>query len=173
MFQISNEISYDGNMVQGNKEDKEKGDNGIWINVKGIATNKHYVQEQYEILNKYLDKIKKRNIDLKDVFIISPFKSIVNKLKRNLEEKIIEKNIGTVHAFQGKEAKIVFLVLGCDKYSLSSARWAVGNDNPNIMNVAATRAKEEFYIIGDKEIYESLNSDVIKVCLKHLKSVDF
>ena len=49
--------------------------------------------------------------------------------------------------------------------------WAVGTDNPNIMNVAVTRAKEEFYIIGDKEMYLSLNSDVIndtcKIIEKH------
>ena len=46
-----------------------------------------------------------------------------------------------------------------------------GTDNPNIMNVAVTRAKEEFYIIGDKEMYLSLNSDVIndtcKIIEKH------
>ena len=29
------------------------------------------------------------------------------------------------------------------------------------MNVAATRAKNEFYIIGDKKLYLSLHSDVI------------
>ena len=80
-------------------------------------------------------------------------------------------NIGTVHTFQGKEAPIVFFVLGADKKCIGAANWAVGTDNPNIMNVAVTRAKEEFYIIGDKEMYLSLNSDVIndtcKIIEKH------
>lgn len=31
----------------------------------------------------------------------------------------------------------------------------------NIMNVAATRAKEEFYIIGDKKLYLGLGCDVV------------
>ena len=59
---------------------------------------------------------------------------------------------------QGKEAPIVFLVLGADKSSSGAARWAV--DEPNMMNVAATRAKEEFYIIGDKSLYLNLSYDV-------------
>ena len=65
-------------------------------------------------------------------------------------------NVGTVHTFQGKEAKIVYLILGADEASRGAAGWAVSE--PNIMNVAATRAKEEFYIIGDKELYRSLGS---------------
>ena len=53
------------------------------------------------------------------------------------------------------------MVLGCDEKSRGAASWAVGTDNPNIMNVAATRAKEEFYIIGDRKLYNSINSEVI------------
>lgn len=30
-----------------------------------------------------------------------------------------------------------------------------------MMNVAATRAKKEFYIVGDKKLYMSLGSEVI------------
>ena len=37
----------------------------------------------------------------------------------------------------------------------------MGTSNPNIMNVAATRVKKEFYIIGDKKLYLGLHSDVI------------
>ena len=48
----------------------------------------------------------------------------------------------------------------------------MGTENPNIMNVAATRATDEFYIIGDKKMYLSLNSDVIndtyEIIKKHM-----
>ena len=67
-------------------------------------------------------------------------------------------NVGTVHTFQGKEAPIVFFVLGADRQSRGAAHWAV--TEANIMNVAATRAKEEFYIIGDKKLYLGLECDV-------------
>ena len=43
-------------------------------------------------------------------------------------------------------------------------------ENPNIMNVAATRAKDEFYIIGDKNLYLSLKSDVINDTYKIIEN---
>ena len=73
-------------------------------------------------------------------------------------------NVGTVHTFQGKEAKIVYLVLGADSESKGAAYWAVSE--PNIMNVAATRAKEEFYIIGDRSLYAKLGSNVANTTLR-------
>ena len=117
------------------------------------------------------DKSKKDTI-----YVITPFRNVAYQLSRKLKEINFTRyddngkptNVGTVHTFQGKEAKIVFLVLGADDRSKQAASWAMGNSNPNIMNVAATRAKEEFYIIGDKKLYMSLNSDVIHTTLSLL-----
>ena len=82
--------------------------------------------------------------------------------KRLVPEGMEEFNL---HTFQGKENDVVFLVLGADEQSTGAAAWAMGEKNPNIMNVAATRAKKEFYIVGDKKLYLSLNSAVIhKTC---------
>lgn len=53
----------------------------------------------------------------------------------------------------------MFLVLGTSKKEKNAASWAV--KEPNIINVAATRAKKWFYIIGDKELYKSLHSPSI------------
>lgn len=58
-------------------------------------------------------------------------------------------SIGTVHKFQGKEADSVIL-LGCDKNFERSVEWA--ENQPNILNVAATRAKYRFSIIGDIDL---------------------
>ena len=51
------------------------------------------------------------------------------------------------------------MVLGADTNSNGAATWAV--NEANMMNVAATRAKKEFYIIGDRKLYSGLGSDVI------------
>ena len=59
-------------------------------------------------------------------------------------------SIGTVHKFQGKEADSVILLLGCDENSERSVEWA--ENQPNILNVAATRAKYRFSIIGDIDL---------------------
>ena len=169
MFEIANKISYGGNMVQ----EKDTLGKVKWYDIKGKANNK-YVKEQGEFLVNKLKEMIDNNPDIinkkeKDiVYVITPFKNVADQLAKELkkikfirEDKGKPTNVGTVHTFQGKEAKIVFLVLGADDSSTGAARWAMGSNNPNIMNVAATRAKEEFYIIGDKDLYLSLDSDVI------------
>ena len=170
MFDISNAISYGGNMVQGDQK------TGVaeWYDIKGRASDK-YVAEQGKFLREKIQTMIMENPDIVDdptkdiIYVISPFKNVAYQLSRELkkigftryDKKGKPTNIGTVHTFQGKEAPIVFFVLGADEKCVGAANWAVGTENPNIMNVAATRAKNEFYIIGDKKLYLSLHSDVI------------
>jgi len=164
MFTISNAISYDNLMVQGIPEETAYG-KSLWYNEKGPAVNK-YVKEQGEFLVRLINERLNKEPELSDnIFVISPFRNVSYQLAIALDEigftKRVGKNctnVGTVHTFQGKEAKIVYLVLGTDTTCQGSARWAVSE--PNIMNVAATRAKEEFYVIGDKSLYASLKSSV-------------
>lgn len=172
MFDISNRISYNGNMVQELPKDMGRiPGKAEWYDIKGVARDK-YVEEQGEFLkNEILSRIK----DKDNIFVISPFKNVAFHLSIKLKEIGYTKyengkpvNVGTVHTFQGKEAKIVYLVLGADERSKGAANWAMGTANPNIMNVAATRAKEEFYIIGDKKLYSSLGSNVVDSTLSLL-----
>lgn len=170
MFDIANKISYGGNMVQGAKV------NGVseWFDIGGSATDK-YVVEQGTFLREKIQEMISQNLDILDkekkdiIYVITPFKNVAYQLSQELNkigftrynENRKPTNVGTVHTFQGKEAPIVFLVLGADEKSSGAANWAMGTENPNIMNVAITRAKEEFYIIGDKKLYLGLKSDVI------------
>lgn len=169
MFDIANKISYGGNMVQGSKQ------NGMaqWFDIGGAATDK-YVEKQGEFLREKIREMIAKNPDILDkkkkdiIYVISPFKNVAYQLSKELDKIDFTRrengkptNVGTVHTFQGKEAPIVFLVLGADNRCTGAANWAMGTENPNIMNVAATRAKEEFYIIGDKKLYLNLNSEVV------------
>lgn len=167
MFTISNVISYGGRMVQGIEENGKTG----WFDVGGTAHDK-YVEEQGEFLLRMLRQMAAVNpkiLDKKEkdvVFVITPFSNVAYQLSRKLKNFFTRydahgkpTNIGTVHTFQGKEAPIVFFVLGADSQSAGAARWAV--DAANIMNVAATRAKEEFYVIGDRKLYLGLGCDVV------------
>lgn len=164
MFTISNEISYDGLMVQGISEDKSQG-KSQWYDSTGKANDK-FVKEQADLLKGLIARrLQEDPGSAEQIYVISPFRNVAYKLAQVLDEinftkrergKI--KNIGTVHTFQGKEAEIVYFVLGADSNSSGAARWAVSD--PNMMNVAATRAKKEFYVIGDKKLYASLGSEV-------------
>ena len=170
MFTISNEISYHGLMVQGVEKYGKTG----WFDITGKAHDK-YVKEQGEFLKKKLQAMIRENPKITDknekdtVYIISPFRNVARQLSQDLKsigftrqdssKKVT--NIGTIHTFQGKEAPIVFMVLGADEQSTGAASWAVRE--ANMMNVAATRAKEEFYIIGDKNLYQNrISSEIIR-----------
>lgn len=169
MFTISNKISYNDMMVQGNPGDGKTG----WYDIKGKANNKYVKEQGVFLLNKIQEMINEDpkivNKDEKDtVYIISPFANVAFQLAKELDKIHFTRrdgngkptNIGTIHTFQGKEAPIVFMVLGADSQSIGAAAWAVAE--PNMMNVAATRAKQEFYIVGDKELYLNLGSDITK-----------
>lgn len=167
MFTISNVISYDGFMVQGMKNNGKTG----WFDIGGKANNK-YVEEQGEFLLHKIREMIDQNPKIADkkekdvIYVITPFSNVAYQLSQKLQKIHFTRyddfgkptNVGTVHTFQGKEAPIVFFVLGADQQSSGAARWAVSE--PNMMNVAATRAKKEFYIIGDKKLYLGLGCDV-------------
>lgn len=154
MFEISNEISYDGKMVLADDQKNNLGKCG-WFDIQGKANNK-YVKEQGDFLKKKIEIMAKEKPAILDkkkediIYVITPFRNVAYQLAKTLnpigftryDKKGKPTNIGTIHTFQGKEAPIVFLVLGADKQSSGAARWAVSE--PNMMNVAATRAKKVF-----------------------------
>lgn len=151
-----------------------------WMNIKGTENGHgdHYVAEQGEAICKLVETAFQKTFDIskkKDeikpsLYIISPFTSVVYGLRKAIgtytsknRESILATskslgewlydNIGTVHKFQGKEANEVIFVLGCDESQKD--RYAVkGFVNSNIVNVAATRAKYRFCIVGDISAWE-------------------
>lgn len=180
MFEISNEISYDNSMLNETpKLDPEKEENkrklesfylpsSQWINVAGRENgNKdHYVAAQGERAKEIvLAAFAKKHSDerVPSLYIISPFSTVAHGMRKALEacrpndvnkkdwDDFLENGIGTVHKFQGKEAQEVIFMLGCD----SSASGAVGWVNPNIVNVAASRAKQRLYVIADCNVWKS------------------
>lgn len=167
MFSISNAISYDGRMVLG--VEKNFGI-GKWCDVKGIAKDK-FVQAQACYVIDLLTELIEEGFTNKQIYIITPFRNVAQKLREQLgkaeNRHLIDskkEQIGTVHTFQGKENKVVILVLGADENSSGAAAWVV--KKPNIMNVAATRAKERLYIIGDKQLYKGVGGKVVKNTLR-------
>ncbi|MBJ7987568.1 hypothetical protein JDS94_26490 [Bacillus cereus] len=89
-------------------------------------------------------------------YIISPFVSVVNSLRlsKPKEEEYKHIDIGTVHTFQGKEAPLVIFVFGVDDQTNGPLKWA--SSTPNLLNVAASRAKNYFVVIGNSKIWGDL-----------------
>ncbi|MEJ7542098.1 AAA domain-containing protein [Staphylococcus intermedius] len=184
MFTICNKIAYEEKMVlpQYIKNNEQKGVIGkvSWLDVKGKANPKQYVKAQGEAVVSALcqdwEEALKKSQNPPSVFVISPFTQVKNeviklariKLAMQIPKEIgvsewLTASIGTVHTFQGKEAAKVYFVTGTDETQNGAIKWSC--QKPNLINVAVTRAKKEFIIVGDKtrisefEYYKTIDEE--------------
>lgn len=174
MFSISNMISYDNRMFNEtlNKEVYLEEDQPFlikksgWINVDGPERGgkNHFVENQAikvcQLIEKALDIYNDLFVSDKKIFIITPFRTVAEGMRKFVCKHFVELGfdkemmtewstdcIGTVHTFQGKEAKEVLFVLGCSNQSVRAMNWVV--KKANILNVACTRAKYRIAFIGN------------------------
>lgn len=166
MFEISNRIAYNGLMQQANWNNHEHPlGPSRFINKPGAASQGQWVKEQTDAAILLLENYIAQNAE-PDVFVISPFNTVVNNFRKHLRARNIDfanrmkGRIGTVHKFQGKETNVVVLILGCDQSRTGAVKWAC--DRPNILNVAVTRAKQAIIVIGDDGLWGGhFNFDVL------------
>lgn len=155
MFSIANHIAYSNQMVKATTDDNDTPAIGpsAWFHVAGgIVENKHVIKEEIELLKAKIGLLE----DTNDVFVISPFKTVAERCGIELSTTFPGVKCGTIHTFQGKEAKIVFLILGSDPNKEGARIWA--SAKPNMLNVALTRAKNHFYVIGNRSLWQSCNN---------------
>lgn len=116
MFEICNKTTYQDKMLHQTMTEKMAQDPmyiSQWLNIGGRTTGSgnHFIPEQGKKAIAIAKKFTKDNPG-KDCYIISPFVSVVQKLKQLKKNSVENENIeiGTVHTFQGKEAPLVILV---------------------------------------------------------------
>lgn len=166
MFSIANAIAYNNKMFHGRDllwpQDECLLGNSCWFDICGEVEGKHYVPAQGQHVLTMLKTWLEHNSTLPDLYIISPFKQVKQQLQAFLRKALhnvknnqewINKRVGTVHTFQGKEEKSVIFVLGLSTKCQGAAKWA--SEKPNLLNVAITRAQHHVYIVGSKNIWSS------------------
>src|SRR5262249_18763003 len=99
-----------------------------------------------------------------DLYIISPFVIVQDNLRKMIRDSGVcngwtddpwtwaLERVGTVHVVQGREADAVILVLGAPAPQQTGARHWAGRQ-PNLLNVAVTRAKEVLYVVGNRRLW--------------------
>lgn len=171
MFELSNALSYNNMMKQQTalpepeKEARFCHRSSGWINVSGSEKSRagkdHFVETQGRKAWELIRESFLLTEEMPSLFVITPFTTVRDGMKKMIRSQPecqednrftewVEKNIGTVHTFQGKEADQVIFLLGCDMNALPAVRWV----NANIVNVASTRAKYRLYIIGDYTVWQ-------------------
>jgi len=104
-----------------------------------------WLKNNFEIIEKAYPKDAKEHL----VGIITPFKAqvkcIETELKKQMPSQFSKINIGTVHTFQGAERKIIIL---STVYGKQDGCFFI-DANKSLMNVAVSRAKDNFFVFGD------------------------
>jgi superfamily I DNA and/or RNA helicase len=81
--------------------------------------------------------------------VISPYRRQVDALTQRLKSRWSDfspKSIGTVHTFQGgQKSVIIFSTRQCQS---TDSLWFI-NRRPNLLNVAVSRARELFILVGN------------------------
>jgi hypothetical protein len=153
MYELANRIAYDGAMVYGTPTPPRETETRAslptgWVHAAGSSED-NWVPEEGQALNRLLDLLREDGVNLKDTSVITPFKAVRKKLEDMPDGRI---KSGTIHTMQGKEAPVVILVLGGKTNGPGARDWVVSE--PNLLNVAVTRAKRRLYVIGDRNDWE-------------------
>lgn len=169
MFSIANAVAYSGLMVQakspGPSAIKEILGSSGWADVRGSAYDK-WCPAEGEYLLEMLRRLAAADV-APDLFVVTPFVAVQDGLRRAVENDEplagwlkdprawAYDRIGTIHTVQGREAEAVFFVLGAQMDDQLGARvWA--GKQPNLLNVAVTRAKEVLYVIGARDAWSDV-----------------
>lgn len=154
MYSLANRIAYDGVMVYGTRAPSPEKETRAslltgWLHVQGPASG-NWVPAEGDMLRQLIARLRADGVDLDDISVITPFKDVKERLSAILPSRM---TYGTIHTMQGKESIVVIVVLGGSTASAQARAWAVSE--PNLLNVAATRARRRLYIIGDQDDWKS------------------
>ena len=146
MFSVANSIAYDDLMIQATsyKESplEKVFSTSRWIDVPRGKFDGNWSQDEGEATLQLLSKIINSTNSLPSLYIISPFKGVESNIKKYLNEnswrlnknlsstqkgqlyKWINKSVGTIHKFQGKQADGVVMLLGGNPDKPGAINWA-------------------------------------------------
>ena len=151
MFTLVNQLAYDGMMIPATPSREWDVEPTRWVDVEASTSTGNWIPDEGEAVAQILDYlIYDKAVPLGEIFVITPFRQVRNELRNRLSN-YRGVTIGTVHTTQGQEREVVIVVLGSNPDNSGARAWAAGK--PNLLNVAASRAKRRLFIVGNRALW--------------------
>lgn len=165
IIEFCNRMFYNGQLVaMTSRENRPQAfewlvtsENRVDIDLGGQTSsrsNPRQIKETCDVFNRLTEQGIKRD----SIGIVTPYKAQAGKLRSLLPD--IE--IDTVHKFQGREKDVVIF----NSVSNKPTRF---NDQPNLLNVAVSRAKDRFFLLSPAfDDYPNSNLAALVRYIRHL-----
>ena len=124
-------------------------------------------QEEVDAVCEIIEHLQKQGYSLEDIGVISAFRAQANALKEAILKKFPQfkkEYIGTIHNFQGSEKKVIILSTKVCRPQ-DNVSWI--NKRPNLLNVAVSRAKELFILVGN--LYRLEKGNLTRRLVEHIR----
>lgn len=157
IIQFCNKQFYDNQLIP-MTEDKGEQALSLINTAKGNHTRNFANQRELESICEVYTE------NNKTVGFITPYNNQVNLAKKYLSEEIIK---ATTHKFQGRECDEIIFSTVLDK-KLGSQRQISFVDDPHLINVAVSRAKDKFTLTTGPEVF-SKNNQSISALIRYIQ----
>lgn len=131
-----NQKFYDGQLIVMTEESQEKA-LSLVTTVPGEHERDHMNQRQIDVIKQ--EVIPGLKCPKEEIGIIAPYRNQVEAISMQLDDSAID--VATVHKFQGREKDVIIFSTVDDMVTQFS-------DDPNLLNVAISRAKKELIIVA-------------------------
>ncbi|GEL26127.1 hypothetical protein PSU4_50810 [Pseudonocardia sulfidoxydans NBRC 16205] len=132
-----------------------------WVDVVGSASRDHtgsWVNE--DEIDTVLDRVEHLRASLPpDVTlgVVTPYRAQADRLRSRLRAYGTQVRVGTAHTFQGGERDVIVLSLvAAQNHPPKCFGWL--DQQPELWNVAITRARSKLIVIGDQQLWEARGS---------------
>ncbi|MEX2784583.1 AAA domain-containing protein [Streptococcus sp. H49] len=132
---------------------EDKGESDVLRAIRtptGNHARNHFSQREIDIINR--DILKNYPLNFEEAAIITPYRNHADKVRQQVDGV----DSATVHKFQGKEKRAVII-------STVDNIITRFTDNPNLLNVAVSRAKNNLFLVmsGNKQSPDKNISDLL------------
>lgn len=151
------QLCYPEMIIKTSPSPSRLGANLIACHVEGQQTD-HINQAEIEVVKDLIKELLKAGYSLNSndnsdpIGIISPYRRQADALNNSLRSRwsdFSSNSIGTVHTFQGGQKSVI--ILSTRQCHFSDSLWFI-NRRPNLLNVAVSRARELFILVGNLKL---------------------